>query len=150
MRALANEHGTPLLLLSTQTIRQQYRTLKQALPGVQLHYALKPLPHPAVVQAIKDEGGYFDLATNGEVDIVREVGVDPARCIQSHPIKRDSDIRYCLEYGCRTLIFDNPYELPKFLPYKDQVELLMRLSFRNKEAQADLSAKFGVHPTDAL
>jgi ornithine decarboxylase len=150
MRALAAEHGTPLLLLSTQTIRSQYRTLRQALPGVQLHYALKPLPHPAVVQAIKDEGGYFDLATNGEVDVVRNVGVDPTRCIHTHPIKRDQDIRYALDYGCTTFVFDNPYELPKFLPYKDRVQLLMRLAFRNKEAQCDLSLKFGVQPAEGL
>jgi ornithine decarboxylase len=149
IRAYVAEHGTPLLLLSTQTIRQQYRVLQQALPGVQLHYALKPLPHPAVISALKDENAYFDLATNGEVDVVKTAGVAPDRCIQTHPIKRDGDIRHTLEYGCRTFVFDNPWELPKFLPYKDQVELLMRLSFRNKEAQCDLSAKFGVQPGEA-
>ncbi len=149
IRALVAEHGAPLLLLSTQTVRQQYRKLAQALPGVQLHYALKPLPHPAVVKALADEGARFDLATNGEVDIVRALGIAPQRCIQTHPIKRVSDIRYCLEYGTSTFIFDNPWELPKFLPYKDQVELLMRLSFRNKDAQCDLSAKFGVNPSEA-
>ncbi len=150
MRRLVAEHGAPLLLLSTQVIRQQYRTLAQALPGVQLHYALKPLPHPAVVAALKQEDGYFDLATNGEVDVVRDAGVDPSRCIHTHPIKRDGDISYALQYGCRTFIFDNPYELPKFLPYRDRVELLMRLSFRSKDAVVDLSLKFGVQPTDAL
>jgi len=149
IRALVAEHGAPLLLLSTQVVRQQYRSLQQALPGVQLHYALKPLPHPAVVKALHEEGAWFDLATNGEVDIVRDLGIPPARCIQTHPIKRDSDIRYCLDYGCRTFIFDNPYELPKFLPYQDQVDLLMRLSFRNKEAQVDLSLKFGIAPPEA-
>lgn len=149
IRALVAEHGAPLLMLSTQSARRQYRQLAAALPRVQLHYALKPLPHPAVVKALAEEGACFDLATNGEVDIVRGLGIAPERCIQTHPIKRDSDIRYPLEYGCTTFIFDNPYELPKFLPYKDQVELLMRLSFRNKEAQCDLSMKFGVAPQDA-
>ena len=102
MRRLVAEHGAPLLLLSTQAVRQQYRTLSRALPGVQLHYALKPLPHPAVVKALHEEGSYFDLATNGEVDVVRAAGVEPARCIHTHPIKRDGDIDYALRYGCRT------------------------------------------------
>jgi ornithine decarboxylase len=150
IRALVAEHGSPLLLLSTETVRNQYRTLQAALPGVQLHYALKPLPHPAVVQAIKDEGGWFDLATNGEVEVVKACGIEPQRCIHTHPIKRDQDIRWALDYGCTTFVFDNPYELPKFLPYKDRVNLLMRLSFRNKEAQCDLSLKFGVMPAEAL
>ncbi|HYE04078.1 MAG TPA: type III PLP-dependent enzyme [Planctomycetota bacterium] len=150
IRRMVAEHGAPLLLLSTQAIRQQYRTLKQALPGVDLHYALKPLPHPAVVAALRDEGSSFDLATNGEVDVVREAGVPPSRTIHTHPIKRDGDISYALQYGCTTFIFDNPYELPKFLPYRDRVELLMRLSFRSKDAVVDLSLKFGVQPADAL
>ncbi|MBA3845650.1 MAG: type III PLP-dependent enzyme [Planctomycetes bacterium] len=150
IRRMVAEHGAPLLLLSTQAIRQQYRTLKQALPGVDLHYALKPLPHPAVVAALRDEGSSFDLATNGEVDVVRDAGVPPSRTIHTHPIKRDGDISYALQYGCTTFIFDNPYELPKFLPYRDRVELLMRLSFRSKDAVVDLSLKFGVQPADAL
>ncbi len=150
IRSLVAEHGAPLLMLSTRTAVAQYRSLQAALPGVLLHYALKPLPHPAVVSALKEIGGWFDLATNGEVDVVRGCGVDPERCIQTHPIKRDGDIRYTLDFGCKTFVFDNPYELPKFLPYKDKVELMMRLSFRNKEAQCDLSAKFGVQPAEAM
>ena len=150
IRSLVEEHGSPLLLLSTRTVKEQYRSLQRALPGVKLHYALKPLPHPAVVNAIKEEGGYFDLATAGEVEVVKACGIDPSRCIHTHPIKRDQDIRAALAYGCTTFVFDNPYELPKFLPYKDKIELLMRLSFRNKEAQCDLSLKFGVMPADAL
>nr|WP_244292140.1 hypothetical protein [Vibrio cidicii] len=44
------QFGAPLLLLDCDIIRQQYRALKNALPGVTLHYALKPLPHPVVVR----------------------------------------------------------------------------------------------------
>ncbi len=150
VRALVAQHGCPLLLLSTRTAVRQYRALRAALPGVELHYALKPLPHPAVVAALRDDGASFDLATNGEVDVVRGCGVAPERCIQTHPIKRDGDIRYALDYGVTTFVFDNPDELPKFLPYRERVRLLMRLSFRNKDAQCDLSLKFGVQPADAL
>ena len=149
-RELVAEHGAPLLLLSTRQAVRQYRALAAALPGVDLHYALKPLPHPAVVRALAAEGAWFDLATNGEVEVVRACGIPPARCIQTHPIKRDGDIRHCLDFGVETFVFDNPFELPKFLPYKDRARLLMRLSFRNKDAQCDLSLKFGVQPADAL
>lgn len=40
VRALAAEHGTPLLLLSAGAARQQYRALVRALPGVDVHYSL--------------------------------------------------------------------------------------------------------------
>jgi ornithine decarboxylase len=73
--------------------------LAAALPGVDLHYAIKSLPHPSVIAALRDAGGSFDLATNGEVELVRRLGVDPQRCIHTHPIKRDGDIRTALAYG---------------------------------------------------
>ncbi|MDP4530125.1 type III PLP-dependent enzyme [Alkalimonas delamerensis] len=149
-RDLVARHGSPLLVLDGDAVRQQYRALTAALPGVELHYALKPLPHPAVVAILQQEGGRFDLATNGEVDLVREQGVNPQHCIHSHPIKRDSDIRYALEFGCTVFVVDNPVELAKFVPYADQTQLLLRLSFPNPDTKVDLSKKFGCRPEQAL
>jgi ornithine decarboxylase len=90
---LAKRYGSPLFIIDAERIRGQYRRLAAALPGVVLHYALKPLPHASVIQTLHQEGAYFDLATNGEVDLVQRLGVPAERCIHTHPIKRDSDIR---------------------------------------------------------
>ena len=60
IRRLVAEFGSPLLIVDCARVRTQYRNLRKALPGVNLHYALKPLPHAAVVQAIVDEGGGLD------------------------------------------------------------------------------------------
>ncbi|KUE80270.1 ornithine decarboxylase [Aeromonas schubertii] len=149
-RQLIEQHGSPLLLLDKASVRKQYRALAAALPDVRLHYALKPLPHPALVEVLKEEGACFDLATNGEVDLVKSQGVRPGRCIHTHPIKRDGDIRHALEYGCTVFVYDNPWELDKFLPYKDEVKLLLRISFPNPETKVDLSKKFGCTPEQAL
>ena len=144
------QHGAPLLILSPQVAQEQYRAIQSALPGVDCHYALKPLPHPAIVQALQQIDGYFDLCSNGEVDVVEQVGIDPARCIHTHPIKRDSDIRHALDYGVETFVFDNLNELSKFIPYRDRITLLCRLSFRSSDAVVDLSWKFGAQPQDGL
>lgn len=150
IRALVAKHGSPLLLLSREAIRSQYRALTQALPRVKPHYALKPLPHPAVINTLNAEGAWFDCCSNGEVDIIHQAGIAGSRCIHTHPIKRDSDIRAALDAGITTFVFDNPYELEKFTPYKDRVELLLRLSFRAPDAVVDLSYKFGAQPSDGL
>nr|WP_250684747.1 type III PLP-dependent enzyme [Photobacterium galatheae] len=144
------QFGAPLLMLDCDVVRQQYRALKQALPTVTLHFALKPLPLPAVVRTLLDEGASFDLATTGEVELVAQEGVPAERTIHTHPIKRDSDIRDALAYGCNVFVVDNLNELEKFKPYQHDVELLVRLSFRNSEAFADLSKKFGCSPEQAL
>jgi ornithine decarboxylase len=150
IRRLVAEFGSPLLIIDCQRVREQYRKLHKALPGVDLHYALKPLPHPSVVETIIEAGGWLDLATTGETQLVTQLGIDPARCIHTHPIKRDIDIRNALHLGVRIFVADNPDEVRKFEPYRDQAELLLRVSFRSPGAVVDLSRKFGCDPEDLI
>jgi ornithine decarboxylase len=147
---LVREFGSPLLILDCERVRAQLRKLRRALPNVDLHYALKPLPHAAVVQTIIAEGGSLDLATTGEVQLVARLEVDPRRCIHTHPIKRPQDIRNALEFGVRTFVADNPDEVRKFEHARAQAELLIRVSFRSPGAVCDLSRKFGCDPEDVL
>lgn len=147
---LAREFGSPLLVIDCERVRQQYRALQEALPRVDLHYALKPLPHPSVVATLRDAGAWFDLATTGEIDVVREQGIGPERCIHTHPIKRDSDIRDALNFGIDTFVVDNPDEISKFVRYRDRARVLVRVAFRSPNAVVDLSRKFGCDPADAL
>jgi ornithine decarboxylase len=150
IQRLVAEFGSPLLIIDCQRVREQYRKLHKALPGVDLHYALKPLPHPAVVETIIELGGWLDLATTGETQLVTQLGIDPARCIHTHPIKRDIDIRNALHLGVRIFVADNPDEVRKFEAYKDRCELLLRVSFRSPGAVCDLSRKFGCDPEDLI
>lgn len=150
IRGLAARFGSPLLVVDCDQVRRQYHSLKAALPGVDLHYALKPLPHAAVVACLRDEGAFFDLATTGEVELVKAQGIAADRCIHTHPIKRDSDIRDALRYGVTTFVADNPDEIRKFAKHRKRAELLLRVSFRSPNAVVDLSRKFGCEPGAVL
>ncbi|MGO9933080.1 MAG: type III PLP-dependent enzyme [Steroidobacteraceae bacterium] len=143
---LVARYGSPLFVIDAERVRQQYHRLAAALPGVDLHYALKPLPHSSVINTLNAEGACFDLATNGEVELVRRLGVAPERCIHTHPIKRDSDIRTALAFGVDRFVIDNPDELRKFEKFRTRASLLIRISFRSPGAQCDLSRKFGCDP----
>ena len=146
LAGLAARHGTPLLVIDCETIRRQYRSLAAALPGVGIFYALKPLPDAAVVATLRALGAGFDVATTGEIELIRSQRVAAGRCIHTHPIKRDADIRAALRFGIRTFVADNPDEIRKFERYRGQAELLLRVSFRNPAAVVDLSRKFGCEP----
>jgi ornithine decarboxylase len=147
-RQLVREHGSPLLVMDTDTVRTQYRALQAALPDVQIYYAIKSLAHPTILHqlALMDSG--FDMASSGEIELVRQLHISARRTIHSHPIKRDSDIRDALRFGCTTFVVDNTDELLKFLPYKHRVGLLLRISFRSQTAVVDLSKKFGCSVKD--
>jgi ornithine decarboxylase len=150
LEALLVQFGSPLFVIDCEQLRRQYRALAKALPGVDLHYALKPLPDRTVVQALAREGSWFDLATSGEVDLVRDAGIPASRCVHTHPIKRGSDIRHALDCGVTTFVVDNAEEIAKFDACRSRVRLLLRISFRNPDTVIDLSRKFGCDADAAI
>jgi ornithine decarboxylase len=141
---LVNQYGSPLLILDCNTLRNQYRRLKESLPTVDLYFAIKSLPNETVINVLHKEGCHFDIATQGEVLLLENNRVPANKTIHTHPIKRDSDIRSTLRFGCTTFVVDNEFELDKFVRYKERVGLLLRLSFPNPNAVVNLSKKFGL------
>jgi ornithine decarboxylase len=147
---LVARHGTPLLVLDPSRLAEQYRLLRRALPDVRPYYAVKALPHPSALAAIRGEGGFFDVASPGELALVTGLGVAPGRCIYTHPVKKTADIATAVRAGIRTFVFDNEPELDKFAGLEDRVELMLRLQYRTPQALLDLSYKFGARPDDAI
>lgn len=140
---LVEQHGSPLLVLDCEVLRAQYRQLQAALPTVRLFYAIKSLPHPDALAALAADGAGFDVATSGELTLLRAIGANPAETIHTHPIKREQDIRDALDFGCEVFVVDNIDELAKFEQFAGQVKLLLRVAFRGQGVVSDLSKKFG-------
>jgi ornithine decarboxylase len=147
---LLAKHGSPLLIFEPEKVRTQYSMLQTMLPMVEHHFAIKALRHPAAVAAVDDCGGYFDVMTNGDIDMVRAQGIAPERCIHTNPIKKPSDIAYARGVGLTTFVVDNANEVDKLAAAGGDVQVLVRLSFPNPQAKSDLSAKFGAPPDDAV
>ncbi|MDH5572200.1 MAG: type III PLP-dependent enzyme [Gammaproteobacteria bacterium] len=143
LEELVEKYETPFMVLDLSEVDYQYKSLQAALPGVKLFYALKSLSHPELIKRLKSLGSYFDLATIGEVELVESLGIKGEQCLHSHPIKKDKEIKRSLAFGCKRMVVDNIEELKKFIPYAGQVEIIIRVSFRSKQAVVDLSRKFG-------
>ena len=150
IQQLADQHGSPLLVLDCEQLQEQYKSLQQALPGVDFFYAVKAFPDDSVINTLKQMGSGFDLASLGEIEQVRHHRVNPRKTIHTHPIKKDKDIRDALRFGCTTFVVDNIDELKKFRKYRHRVGLLLRVSFRGTTAKVDLSRKFGCAADEAL
>jgi ornithine decarboxylase len=148
-RELVAQHGTPLLVLDPYRVVAQYSMLSERLRGFRLHYAVKALPHRAVLTVLAACGSSFDVASSAEVDLVRALGVPMTRCIHTHPMKKPSDIDYAYRRGVRTFVVDNPAEAQKFVGRESDIQILVRLAFPNPTAKSDLSTKFGADPAEA-
>src|SRR5690242_19177682 len=145
----AELRGTPLSGMEPRMLARRYRELAARLRGFRLHYAVKACPHPIVLSTIAICGGSFDVATTAEVDLLQQLGLPMDRCIHTNPIKKPADIDHAYAAGIRTFVVENPCEAEKFAGRPGDIELLVRLSFRNPAAKSDLSSKFGVVPADA-
>jgi ornithine decarboxylase len=150
LESLVEQHGTPVLLVSRQRVREAYRTLKAALSGVDLYYAVKSNCLPVIISTLREEGALFDVCTSGEIEIVKGCGVKADECLHTHPIKTDAEIRKALDYGIDLFVADNEHELDKLIPYKDRLKLLVRMSIQNPAAVVNLSHKFGVKPSETF
>jgi len=147
---LALTHETPSLFLSKSRILESYYALQRALPGVTLYYAVKANNTRDIIKTLHDTGSCFDVCTNAEIDLVRKENISPSQCLHTHPVKRDSDIQYALDFGIEIFVADNMNEIKKLLPYKDRLRVLIRLSIQNPTCPVNLSHKFGVAPQEAF
>ena len=130
----------PLLLLDPERVRRQYRRLRNALPFVRFHYAVKALAHDAVIDALADAGCGFDIATGEELALLTRRGVDAARIIHTHPIKKPAEIAEALAAGVRTFVVDNDVEIEKFAGAPADMRLLVRLATAARTRRATCRA----------
>jgi len=72
LRALARQHGTPLVVIDHKAIRQNYEAFKKHLPKVQAYYAVKANAEPAIVRTLYRAGASFDVASLPEFMLVYE------------------------------------------------------------------------------
>ena len=85
---------TPLLTVDLATVASSYGALQAALPGVQLHYAVKANPSPMVLRTLAGAGARWDVASPGEIDLVLEVDPDPSHLSYGNTVKKAADIAY--------------------------------------------------------
>ena len=149
-QSLVARHGSPLLVVSKRALLAQFHALRGYLPGVDLYYAIKAFPHPAVIQLLAEAGCHFDVASEGEIDLLKPLQVSGRRTIHTHPVKKDRDIKAALRGGSTTFVVDNIDELKKLIPYRQRTGVLLRVSFRSETAQVDLSRKFGCAPSQVV
>jgi len=142
---------TPLLLLSRSEIGRNFEALRQALPRVQIHYAVKPNNHEAFIREIYGRGGNFDVCSAGEIEPILKTGIDPATLVHSHPVKSVSEFDYAVGQGVEVFVIDNAEEVKKLKRYDKKLKVLVRFRINtNTRAVVNLQYKFGCQVDDVL
>ena len=101
MKAFADKHETPFVVIDTSIISQAYDDLRAGFEFAKVYYAVKANPAIEVIELLRDKGSSFDIASIYELDKVLSAGVSPDRMSYGNTIKKSKDIRYFFDKGVR-------------------------------------------------
>jgi len=124
-------------------VRAQHARWREALPRVQPFYAVKCNPDPNVVATLAAGGAGFDCASKAEIDLIRGLGVDPARIVYANPCKQPAHLAHAERVGVDLTVFDSEDELAKVAAKHPRARLLMRILVDDSQAVCTMSQKYG-------
>lgn len=147
---LAEKYGSPLLVLSLKQIDANYMCLKTYMPRARVFYAIKANPHPEILKTMIKLGSSFDVASDGEIRTLHNMGVEGERLIYANPVKTTGGLQACRECGVSKMTFDSASEIEKIRAICPDATVLLRLRIDNSSAHVDLNKKFGAARENAL
>jgi len=159
LQELAREHGTPLVVINHDAIRENYATFRRHLPRVQGYYAVKANPAPEIIRTLFKAGASFDVASFPEFQLVYELirGRSPRerqdfvwdKIVYANPVKAKETLEALDKYK-PLVTFDNRTEIGKIRECAPHAGLLLRIRVPNTGSMVELSSKFGCDPGEAV
>jgi diaminopimelate decarboxylase len=114
---LADEHGTPVLVVAEQALRARAREyageLSSRWPSSRVVFASKAFPCTAVQRVMVEEGLGLDVAGGGEILTAVKAGVDPVLIVLHGNAKTDEEISLACEHGVGLVVVDNADDLDR-------------------------------------
>jgi ornithine decarboxylase len=143
---------TPFLACDLGTVADRYNSLLEALPEVEIHYAVKCNPSPEIVTSLLDLGAGFEVASLGELQVLLACGVRGEDVLFSNTIKPGRHIIEAVKAGVWRFAFDSENELHKIATHAPGASVYVRLRVDDSTARFPLSRKFGAeaHTARAL
>lgn len=145
---LSRSTATPFMILRLPTLRRNLDLLRRALPGIEIHYAVKANNHADIIRTLRDAGCRFDISSAQELQDVISCGILAADTIHTNPIKSRHEFDRAVDLGVRTFVADNLAELDKFRRYNGRAAVLVRFKTAPGGSAVNLSYKFGAEPDE--
>lgn len=144
-----SEIEPPFLLMDKAKVRTKIRTIGSNIRNAKVFYAVKANPDVEILRLINATGLGFEIASEGELNILASLGVPSSRIITSNPIKSFRFLRLAAEYGVSYYSFDSKEEVLKLCEYVPGCRVYVRLSVPNEGSEWPLSKKFAVEIEEA-
>lgn len=121
---------TPFYAYDRQLITERVNLLRQCLPDeIQLHYAIKANPMPAVVQHLAGLVDGFDVASVGEMKIALDTVIPSDRISFAGPGKNEHELACAIAAGI-VLNMESEQELERIARLADQIGICPKVAVR--------------------
>ena len=107
--ALAEEYGTPLVVLCEDTIRATARALREAVGDGRVFFGTKALPNVALLRVLREEGIGADVASAGELAFAAAAGLGGAELVV-HGNNKDAAFLAAAARAGASVVLDAPDE----------------------------------------
>ena len=113
VESLVKKFGTPLYIYSQHTLTDHFSKLDQALAPLDhlICYAMKANSNAAVMRTLANQGGGFDVVSEGELRRVIAAGGDPRKCVFAGVGKTEREIEFALRKGIYSFNVESEAEL---------------------------------------
>ena len=159
LQAIAQRHGTPVVIVDHSVIRKNYAEFKKHLPKVQCYFAVKANPAPEIVRTLYKAGASFDVASLPEfmtvTENIKRLSAKARqdfiwdKIIYANPTKPKETLLVLDKYK-PLVTYDNLNELKKIRQYAPHAGVVLRLQVDNTGSQCELSSKFGCATGEAV
>ena len=117
LTALAEEFGTPVMVVAEDAVRQRARDYLAAFrnrwPRSDVAFASKAFPCTAIQRLMAEEGLLLDVAGGGEIVTGLAAGADPARMVLHGNAKTDEDLEMAIHHGVGLVVVDNEDDIDR-------------------------------------
>lgn len=145
-----NDELPPYLLVDKDVIKEKVSVIGKNIKNSKVFYAVKANPDIEVLRFLNSLGTGFEIASEGELQILASLGVEPERIITSNPVKTFRFLEQAVDYGVNYFAYDSMAEVEKLARYAPGCNVYVRLSVPNEGSEWPLSKKFGVELDAAL
>jgi len=141
---------TPFLLIDKDKVREKTTMIGRNIKNAKVFYAVKANPDIEILRFLNGLNLGFEIASEGELEILSSIGVEPSRIISSNPVKSLKFLKIAASYQVNHFSFDSMDEVDKIAKFIPDCNVYIRLSVPNEGSEWPLSKKFGVELDDAV
>lgn len=141
---------TPFLLIDKDKVREKTTMIGRNIKNAKVFYAVKANPDIEILRFLNGLKLGFEIASEGELEILSSIGVEPSRIISSNPVKSLKFLKIAASYQVNHFSFDSMEEVDKIAKFIPDCNVYIRLSVPNEGSEWPLSKKFGVEIDDAV